>query len=213
MFTKLICLLASITLSNIDDITSIGEEIFEYQSVSDTLYINGLCGLLVYPFGEYYDYEELKNAVPHDIPPQEDFILRNDGEHSDLVWLFKWKNSISAYRRDNEEGSRPDSYFSRFTLIQDEGISLIRGIHIGMTRQEFLSSIGLMDNKLPQEFRIVVCEANFFGEIGYFYFEQNKLKYIFINLHDLIDESVFLDMMKTYPAFIDSIQFGKEFFK
>ena len=78
-----------------------------------------------------------------------------------------------------------------------------------MTRQEFLSSIGLMDNKLPQEFRIVVCEANLHGETGYFYFEQNKLKYIFINLHDLIDESVFLAMLKTYPDFIDSIQFGR----
>ena len=51
--------------------------------------------------------------------------------------MFKWKNSFSAYRRDVEEGSRPDSYFSRITLIQDEGISLIRGIHIGMTSQEF----------------------------------------------------------------------------
>ena len=70
MFTKLICLLISITLSNIDDITSIGEEIFEYQSVSDTLYINGLCGLLDYPFGEYYDFEQLKKAVPHDTDPK-----------------------------------------------------------------------------------------------------------------------------------------------
>ena len=210
MFTKLFCLLASISLSNIDNITSIGEEIFEYQSVSDTLYINGLCGLLDYPFGEYYDFEQLKKAVPHDTDPQEELIVIDSDIHR-LVFIFKWNNSISVFRNVTE--TRPGSYYTRFILIQDEGISLIHGIHIGMTRQEFLSSIGLMDNKLPQEFRIVVCEANFFGEIGYFYFEQNKLKYIFINLHDRIDESIFLAMLKTYPAFIDSIQFGRWHFK
>ena len=210
MYTKIICLLASITLSNIDDITSIGEEIFEYQSVSDTLYIDGLCGLLDYPFGEYYDFEQLKNAVPHDTDPQEELIVI-DSDINRLVFIFKWENSIAVFRNTSE--TRPGSYYTRFILIQDEGPSLIHGIHIGMTRQEFLSSIGLMDNKLPQEFRIVVCEANFFGEIGYFYFEQNKLKYILINLHDLIDESVFLAKLKTYPAFIDSIQFGKWHFK
>ena len=210
MFTKLFCLLASISLSNIDNITSIGEEIFEYQSVSDTLYINGLCGLLDYPFGEYYDFEQLKKAVPHDTDPQEELIVI-DSDINRLVFIFKWNNSIAVFRNVTE--TRPGSYYTRFILIQDEGISLIHGIHIGMTRQEFLSSIGLMDNKLPQEFRIVVCEANFFGETGYFYFEQNKLKYIFINLHDRIDESVFLAMLKTYPAFIDSIQFGRWNFK
>ncbi len=73
----------------------------------------------------------------------------------------------------NDESSMDDRVKIVFARILNNGVSLMNGIRVGMSQEEFLNKFNISSEKIANT-NTIVLERIVMGVWQYYYFDQNK---------------------------------------
>lgn len=112
--------------------------------------------------------------------------------------IFEDASNIIVFCKYAEKGIE-SNYSLRFALIQNSYIELNKGIYIGMRKDDFCAKINLKNNINAINIIEFISSSN--NYMGYFFFVEDKLSCILIELDDGND-NIFLSRLKNYPKYI-----------
>ena len=112
--------------------------------------------------------------------------------------IFEDANNIIVFYKYAEERTK-SNYSLRFALVQNSYIELKSGIYIGMRKEEFCKKLNLTNN--IEAINIIEFISSRKNYMGYFFFKEDKLSSILIDLDDGND-NVFLSRINNYPSYI-----------
>lgn len=93
----------------------------------------------------------------------------------DDVWLDSVfiKGNTFVFVKLNDESSMDDRVKIVFARILNNGVSLMNGIRVGMSQEEFLNKFNISSEKIANT-NTIVLERIVMGVWQYYYFDQNK---------------------------------------
>ena len=93
----------------------------------------------------------------------------------DDVWLDSVfiKGNTFVFVKLNDESSMDDRVKIVFARILNNGVSLMNGIRVGMSQEEFLNKFNIPSEKIANT-NTIVLERIVMGVWQYYYFDQNK---------------------------------------
>ena len=132
----------------------------------DTLTILSIDTFIDYPLGAYNTIGELNRNIPGEkkITPLEDDVWL------DSVFI---KGNTFVFVKLNDESSMDDRVKIVFARILNNGVSLMNGIRVGMSQEEFLNKFNISSEKIANT-NTIVLERIVMGVWQYYYFDQNK---------------------------------------